>query len=92
MFGIGQSELLILLVVVLLIFGPKNLPRLARSMGTAIRDFRSGLKGVEREMSGEDDEEAPVETSARIEGKGGASVAPAEAQSRAGEKKAHGPS
>jgi len=92
MLGIGQSELLILLVVVLLIFGPKNLPRLARSMGTAIRDFRSGLKGVEREMSGEDDEDAPLETPAHIEGKGGASVSQADGPGRAAEKKAHGPS
>jgi TatA/E family protein of Tat protein translocase len=88
MFGIGQTELIVLLVIVLLIFGPKNLPKLARSMGQAIRDFRTGIKGVEREIDDEDDD-APVETSAKIEGKGGgASVS---SDSGMGEKKAHGP-
>jgi sec-independent protein translocase protein TatA len=88
MFGIGQTELIVLLVIVLLIFGPKNLPKLARSMGQAIRDFRSGIKGVEREIADEEDE-GPVETSAKLEGKSGnASVS---SESSMGEKKAHGP-
>lgn len=51
MFGINQTEIFIVLVIVLIIFGPKNLPRLAKSMGSAIRDFKSSLGGVDREIN-----------------------------------------
>ena len=41
MFGrFGMGELLIILVVVLLIFGPTKLPALAKSMGQAVKEFR----------------------------------------------------
>ena len=48
MFGrIGMGELLIILVVVLLIFGPSKLPALAKSMGQAVKEFRKGTQEVE---------------------------------------------
>ena len=40
----GGQELLIVLVVVMLLFGAKRLPQLARSMGQAGKEFKSGLK------------------------------------------------
>lgn len=40
----GGSELLLVLLVVMLLFGAKKLPELARSMGTAGKEFKSGLK------------------------------------------------
>lgn len=86
MFGIGQQELIIVLVIVLIIFGPKNLPRLARSMGQAIRDFRSGIKSAEQDL--EDDE--PVETSAKIERKGANAAGSSSAEAELNQKKAHG--
>lgn len=89
MFGIGQTELIVVLVIVLLIFGPKNLPRLARSMGQAIRDFRTGVKGSGSDFEDEEDE-GPVETDARIEPKGGNAVASNDESPAMGEKKAHG--
>lgn len=39
--GLGTTELLIILVIVLLLFGATRLPRVARSMGEAIRELRS---------------------------------------------------
>jgi sec-independent protein translocase protein TatA len=40
---VGPVELLIVLAVVLLLFGSKKLPELARGMGAAAKEFRSGL-------------------------------------------------
>ncbi len=41
--NIGPLEIAIVLVIVLIIFGPKRLPELGRSMGKGIRDFRGAL-------------------------------------------------
>jgi sec-independent protein translocase protein TatA len=40
MFGIGGQELLLILVIVLLLFGAKKLPELARGMGKGIKEFK----------------------------------------------------
>ena len=40
----GGPELLIVLVIVMLVFGASRLPKLARSMGQAGKEFKSGLK------------------------------------------------
>lgn len=42
--SLGPLELLIILAVVLLLFGSTRLPKLARSMGQASKEFRQGLK------------------------------------------------
>ena len=49
--GIGQIALLIVLALVL--FGPKRLPELGRSVGNAIREFKSALNGVSEKKNGE---------------------------------------
>ena len=41
--NLGPTELIIILVIVLLIFGGSQLPKLARSMGQASKEFRKGL-------------------------------------------------
>ncbi len=46
---IGLTELLIILVIILLLFGPKKLPKLARSMGAAAAEFRRGLSEGDKE-------------------------------------------
>ena len=47
MFGIGFPELLVILVVALVIFGPGKLPELGSSLGQGIRDFRRAFEGHE---------------------------------------------
>ena len=53
---IGQGEWIIILVVLLLLFGSTQLPKLARSLGSAQKEFRKGMK--EGDAEGEDDEES----------------------------------
>ena len=42
---IGPSELLVILAVILLIFGPTKLPGLARAIGKSVVELKNGLKG-----------------------------------------------
>ena len=46
--GMGVPELLIILAVILLIFGPKNLPKLGASVGKTVKSLREGLGGGEK--------------------------------------------
>ena len=47
---IGFSELLIILAVILIFFGPAKLPALAKSMGQAVSEFRKGTKEISKEF------------------------------------------
>jgi TatA/E family protein of Tat protein translocase len=63
MFGIGFQEMLIILVVVLIFFGPKRLPDLAKSLGKGIAEFKKASeevrKGIEDAVKEQSAEEAP---------------------------------
>ena len=48
-FGIGPLEIIIVLVVVLLLFGPKRLPDLGRSLGSGLREFKDSVTGKDKE-------------------------------------------
>ncbi len=50
MFGIGTQELLLILVVVLLLFGGKRVPEVARALGKGMADFRKAMRDVQREV------------------------------------------
>jgi sec-independent protein translocase protein TatA len=52
-FGISAWELLILLLVVLLVFGPKRLPEMGRSLGKGMREFKDTLGGKDTEPEDE---------------------------------------
>ena len=56
---IGPWEILILLLVVLLIFGPKRLPELGRSLGRGMREFKSSIRDIGEDK--EHDELPPPE-------------------------------
>ena len=43
MFGLGLPELMVVLVIALVVFGPSKLPSLGKSLGEAIRGFKKGL-------------------------------------------------
>lgn len=51
MAGIGTPELILILAVVVLLFGVGRVSRIGGEMGSAIREFRKGLKGEEEETT-----------------------------------------
>jgi sec-independent protein translocase protein TatA len=58
MFGLKPTELLIILAIVLLLFGARKLPDLARSLGASAKEFRKGIESG----ANEDPPEEPTDT------------------------------
>ena len=50
MFGIGMTELMVILVIALLVLGPKRLPEMARSLGRGLAEFRRASNDLRREF------------------------------------------
>ena len=51
--GMGVPELLIILAVILLIFGPKNLPKLGSALGKTVKNLREGIGGDKKDAEEE---------------------------------------
>lgn len=60
MFGIGMPELLVILVVALLVLGPKRLPEIARSLGKGMAEFRRASSEFQRTISASLEEPPPA--------------------------------
>lgn len=56
----GTTELLVVLVVLIVLFGPKYLPKLGQTFGNTIRGFKDGLKGDD-EADGENKDNGKTE-------------------------------
>jgi len=64
-FGIGWIEIVILFIVALLVFGPKRLPEMGRSLGKGMREFKDSISGKDEPAElPPPREEAPVPTAA----------------------------
>ncbi|OUL35411.1 Sec-independent protein translocase TatA [Nostoc sp. T09] len=69
-FGIGLPEMAVIMVVALLVFGPKKLPEIGRSLGKAIRGFQEASNEFQTEFKREAEQiEQAVKTTAEIEPK-----------------------
>jgi sec-independent protein translocase protein TatA len=55
--NIGPLELGILLLIVLIIFGPKRLPGLGRQLGSGMREFKDSITGKDKDKDDDDDDE-----------------------------------
>jgi sec-independent protein translocase protein TatA len=58
--NIGPTELIIVLVIVLLIFGPKRLPGLGKQLGSGMREFKDSITGKGDKDEDRDDDHAGV--------------------------------
>ncbi|HKQ56834.1 MAG TPA: twin-arginine translocase TatA/TatE family subunit [Candidatus Eisenbacteria bacterium] len=58
MFGLGGSEIGLVFLIILLIFGPSQIPKMARGLGQALREFRKAQREITDEVNRE---EPPVE-------------------------------
>ncbi len=62
MFNVGMPELVVILVVALIVLGPKRLPEVARTLGKAMAEFRKATSGITQEL---DNARAMLEEEAR---------------------------
>lgn len=72
--GIGVPELIIILIVVLLIFGPKNLPKLGNAIGRTFKSLRDGMDGKKKD----DDSASKTKDEAKVVEEAPAKVEPVE--------------
>lgn len=52
--NLGTSEILLIVLVVLLLFGGKKIPELMRGLGKGIKSFKEGMKGIDEEDTKKD--------------------------------------
>jgi sec-independent protein translocase protein TatA len=67
--SIGTQELIIILIIVLLLFGARRIPEIARSMGQGIREFKKATKEISADVNSslqtkDDDKDKPTRPSA----------------------------
>jgi sec-independent protein translocase protein TatA len=48
--NIGGSELLVVMLVLFLFFGPKKLPEVGKNLGKAVREFKNAMRGVKEDL------------------------------------------
>ncbi len=82
-FGFQGNEWLIILIIVLLLFGPKKLPELARGLGKALYEFKRASQGLieeEEEKSGKEEKAAEAKSEKLAEKMGAGEEKKAEAK------------
>jgi len=56
MFGLGYQELLLILFVLLLLFGAKKIPEIAKGLGKGVTEFKKGMRDLESEIKKEEED------------------------------------
>ena len=65
-FGIGITEMIILLLVLLVVFGPKRLPEMGRQLGKGMREFKDSVSGKDEPEETDDYDDVPEPTPAEL--------------------------
>jgi sec-independent protein translocase protein TatA len=65
--NVGPLEIAVVLIIVLIIFGPKRLPELGQSMGRGIREFKSSLSGDKEDKDDPEEKRKELEASQSAE-------------------------
>ena len=60
--GIGASELILILIIALILFGPGKLPEIGKALGRGVRDFKDALNGIDEDKSSKDKDKLPPNT------------------------------
>ncbi|KPK74283.1 MAG: preprotein translocase subunit TatA [candidate division Zixibacteria bacterium SM23_73] len=55
--GIGAQEILLILLIILLLFGARKIPEIARGLGKSMSEFKKGLREVDEEIKKEEEPE-----------------------------------
>ena len=78
--GVGPTELIIVLTIILLLFGAKKIPELAKGLGTGVREFKKGTSGADEK------EELSAKKNSEISGGTGSDTYNTRMQQEAAEK------
>ncbi len=57
--NLGPTELILIFLIVLLLFGANRIPEIAKGLGKGIRDFKKGMSGIDEEINKKDDPTPP---------------------------------
>ncbi len=76
----GGTELIIALVIILLLFGAKRIPELARGLGSGVKEFKAGTREGQLEEKAEDEQDSSAEKKAgtRVEDEASVETQPTE--------------
>lgn len=80
--SIGPLEIVLVIVVLLVIFGPKRLPSLGRSLGTGMREFKDSITGDDKRSEETDATGRPVLTQAQVDAESAPAAEPAAHEQR----------
>ena len=61
LFGLGTTEIILIVLVVLLLFGGRKIPELMKGMGKGIKSFKDGVAGMEDELKDKDKSNSPAD-------------------------------
>jgi len=66
MFGLGMQELIVILIVAVVVIGPKRLPELARALGKGLREFRRATDDIKQSITIDHDSYNPTSALKKI--------------------------
>ena len=60
-FGLGTTEIILIVLVVLLLFGGRKIPELMRGVGKGVKSFKDGIAGMDEDLKDTDKSKPPAE-------------------------------